>query len=65
MSKVSQLYCSNSVIFFEKNVAKFLKLNKYTDKNAPVLFFGVYRNNSKDYNVYLNHKGKEIYLLAG
>lgn len=64
-NKISQLYCSNSVKFFKNKIANFLKLKKYTDKNAPVLFFGVYRNFIKESNIYNKHTGKAIYLLGG
>lgn len=64
-NKISQLYCSNSVKFFKNKIANFLKLKEYTDKNAPVLFFGVYRNCKKESNIYNKHTGKAIYLLGG
>jgi len=65
MSKVTQLHCSSSVIFFKEKIIKQLKLQSYSDKNKPVLFFGYYQSSSRDVPIYNSHKGKAIIMLAG
>jgi hypothetical protein len=65
MQKISQMYCSNGVNFFDNKIRNNLKLNEYTDINKPVLFFGAYRSDLKNKKKYDEHKGKCIFLLTG
>lgn len=65
MEKINQMYCSNGVNFFDKKIRDNLKLEKYTDINKPVLFFGSYRANLENKKKYNGHKGKCIFVLTG
>jgi hypothetical protein len=65
MQRINQIYCSNGVNFFDTKIRNNLKLEKYTDINKPVLFFGAYRANLRNKKIYEEHKGKCIFLLTG
>ena len=59
----NQIYISNSISHFKKNMKKKWGLVDYHDNKSPAIFWGAY--NKKDLKIILNHKSYGIMLFAG
>lgn len=63
MEQFTQTYVSPALNHFKENFKNKWGLEDYNDKNAPLVFFGMY--GQQDVNVFLEHKGPKIVVWGG